>query len=107
VPSYDQKAFPIATETDRLHLLASPDGRSESLIWVADADLYASRLTPGASVEHTFTDRKYGWVQVARGAATVNGLALAQGDGLALSNEAAATVTAGPQGAEFLLFDLA
>ena len=107
VPSYDQKAFPIATETDRLHLLASPDGRSESLIWVADADLYASRLTPGASVEHTFTDRKYGWVQVARGAATVNGLSLAQGDGLALSNEAAATVTAGPQGAEFLLFDLA
>jgi redox-sensitive bicupin YhaK (pirin superfamily) len=46
-------------------------------------------------------------VQVARGSATVNGLALAQGDGVALSNEAAASVTAGPEGAEVLLFDLA
>jgi hypothetical protein len=37
----------------------------------------------------------------------VNGLALAQGDGLALSNEAAASISAGPEGAELLLFDLA
>jgi hypothetical protein len=107
VPSYDQKAFPIATETDKLHLLASPDGREDSLIWVTDADLFAARLNPGASVEHAFTERKYGWVQVARGSAKVNGLALAQGDGLALSDEAAASVAAGPQGAEILLFDLA
>jgi hypothetical protein len=106
-PSYGQRAFPIATETNRLHLLASPDGRQGSLTWATDAELFASRLTPGASVELAFDARKYGWVQVARGSATVNGLALAQGDGVALSNEAAASVTAGPEGAEVLLFDLA
>jgi redox-sensitive bicupin YhaK (pirin superfamily) len=44
---------------------------------------------------------------VARGAATVNGQALAQGDGLAFSNEAAASIATGTAGAEVLLFDLA
>jgi len=44
---------------------------------------------------------------MARGTATVNGLELAQGDGLALSDETAVAVTAGPEGAEVLVFDLA
>jgi redox-sensitive bicupin YhaK (pirin superfamily) len=106
-PSYDQRPFPIADEPDRLHLLASPDGRSGSLKWVTDADLFAVRLNPGASISHTFTTRNYGWVQVARGSATLNGQTLAQGDGLSLSNESAANLTAGSDGAELLLFDLA
>ena len=106
-PSYGQKTFPIAEEPDRLHLLASPDGRDGSLKWVTDADLFAARLSAGASASHAFTARKYGWVQVARGAATVNGQALVEGDGLALSNEAAASISAGTEGAELLLFDLA
>jgi hypothetical protein len=106
-PSYSQKSFPIAEEPDRLHLLASPDGREGSLKWVTDADLFAARLKAGAMASHAFNARKYGWVQVACGSATVNGLVLAQGDGLALSDEAAANLTAGPDGAEVLLFDLA
>ncbi len=105
-PSYSQKSFPIAEELDRLHLLASPDGREGSLKWVTDADLFAARLKAGATASHAFKARKYGWVQVARGTATVNGLVLAQGDGLALSEEAAANLTAGPDGAEVLVFDL-
>lgn len=106
-PSYDQKMFPIAEERDRLHLLASTDGRAESLTWVTDADLYAARLSAGATVEHDFSIRKYGWVQIARGSATVNGMDLAQGDGLALSEEFTANITAGEDGAEVLLFELA
>ncbi len=106
-PSYDQKEFPIAAEPDRMHLLASPDGRLGSTKWVTDADLFATRLSPGVISSHAFTKRKYGWVQVARGAATVNDQALAQGDGLSLSDEPAAVMTAGPEGAELLLFDLA
>jgi redox-sensitive bicupin YhaK (pirin superfamily) len=106
-PTYGQKAFPIAEKPDHLHLLASPDGRDGSLKWVTDADLFVVRLNAGATVTHAFTTRRYGWVQVTRGAATVNGLTLAQGDGLALSEEPAATITAGPESAEVLLFDLA
>jgi hypothetical protein len=106
-PSYGQKTYPIAEEPDRLHLVASPDGSEGSLPWVADAELYAARLSPGTTASHAFTHRKYGWVQMARGSATVNGLTLEQGDGLALSDEAAAAITAGSEGAEVLVFDLA
>jgi hypothetical protein len=106
-PSYGQQTFPLAEEPDSLHLVASPDGSEGSLPWVADAELYAVLLSPGATVSHAFASRKYGWVQMARGSATVNGLALEQGDGLSLSDEAAAAITAGPEGAEVLVFDLA
>ena len=106
-PSYGQKSFPIAEEPDCLHLLASPDAREGSLKWVTDADLFVARLSARATASHPFTTRKYGWVQVARGSATVNGLALKQGDGLAISDESSATIAAGPEGAEVLLFDLA
>jgi quercetin 2,3-dioxygenase len=105
-PSYSQQSFPIAAEHNLLHLLASPDGRDGSLTWVTDADLYAARLGPGAKIEHAFTTGKYGWVQVARGSATVNGEALSQGDGLALSNEDEVSVLAGTEGSEVLFFEL-
>lgn len=105
-PSYSQQKFPIAEEHNLLHLLASPEGRNGSLKWVTDAELYASRLDPGAKVEHAFGERKYGWVQMARGSATVNGEALTQGDGLALSEEAEVSILAGGDGAEVLFFEL-
>jgi redox-sensitive bicupin YhaK (pirin superfamily) len=46
-------------------------------------------------------------VQVARGAATVNGLAVRAGDGVALSGEAAVELAAAEGEAELLVFDLA
>jgi redox-sensitive bicupin YhaK (pirin superfamily) len=105
-PSYSQQKFPIAAEHNLLHLLASPDGRNNSLTWVTNADLYAARLDPGAKIEHAFTTGKYGWVQVARGSAHVNGEALSQGDGLALSNEDEVSILAGTEGSEVLFFEL-
>ncbi len=106
VPGYAQKKFQVAEEPDRWHLLASPDGKDESLIWVTDAGLYSARLSAGSTLGHTFA-RPYGWMQVARGSATVNGVALKQGDGLAFTGEKNASVQAGGDGAEVLLFDLA
>jgi redox-sensitive bicupin YhaK (pirin superfamily) len=106
-PSYSQQSFPIATEPNLLHLLASPEGRDGSLTWVTDANLYAARLQPNDAIEHAFTTRKYGWVQVARGSAVVNGEDLLQGDALALTEEAALTIKAGSEGTEVLFFELA
>jgi len=105
-PSYNQQAFPVAAEPNLLHLLVSPDGRNGSLKWETDADLYAARLDDGAKIEHAFGTRKHGWVQVARGAAVVNGEPVAQGDGVALSEEAEVSLLAGPDGAEVLFFEL-
>jgi redox-sensitive bicupin YhaK (pirin superfamily) len=105
-PSYSQQRFPIAGERNLLHLLASRDGRNNSLTWVTDADLYAARLDFGARVEHAFTDEKHGWVQVARGVAVVNGEQLSQGDAVALTGEKEVSIQAGTDGAEVLLFEL-
>ena len=105
LPSYDQRHFPVAEERNLLHQLASPDGRDNSLAWNADADLYAARIDPADKVEHALA-RKYGWVQIARGSATVNGQPMAQGDGLALTNEVEIAIQAGPDGVEALVFEL-
>jgi quercetin 2,3-dioxygenase len=105
-PSYNQRNFPIAEEHNLLHLLASPEGRDGSLKWVTDAELYSARLDAGTKVEHAFTTGKYGWVQMARGSATVNGEPLVQGDAVALTNEADVSILAGRDGAEVLFFEL-
>ena len=103
-PNYEQKAFKVQTEPDRIHLLASKDGRGESFVLNSDAELSAARLTSGGSVTHTFRGG-YGWVQVARGTVEAGGATLRAGDGLQLEGEATLTLSSAA-GGEFLLFDL-
>lgn len=100
-PGYEQKAFP--DRQDRLRLVASRDARDGSLTIHQDVDLYAAQLD-GTSVTHTFKPGRAGWVQVARGSVTVNGVQLAAGDGAAIEGEDGVTLEG--QG-EVLLFDLA
>lgn len=106
-PAYEQKPFPVRQEPNKLHLLASKDARDGSFKIVSDAELLAAKLDAGASVEHKFVG-KHGWLQVARGTVTANGVALVQGDGLAISDEAGLKIESGKdlEGAEVLLFDL-
>ncbi len=103
-PTYEQKAFRVQQEPDRLHLLASKDGREGSFVIHSDAELSAARLTAGGSLSHTFR-AGYGWLQVARGRVEVAGHSLNAGDGLQLEGEAAIAVSSAT-GGEFLLFDL-
>ena len=105
--SYSQQRFPITEERNLLHLLASPDGRNGSLTWVTDADLYSARLDAGTKIEHALKSGNHAWVQIARGSATVNGEAVTQGDGVALSDEAGVSIFANSDGTEVLVFDLA
>ena len=104
-PNYDQRHFPVAEERNLLHQLASPDGRDNSLAWNADSRLYATRIDPADKVEHALAS-KHAWVQLARGSATVNGQPMAQGDGLALTDEIEVAIQAGPDGVEALVFEL-
>jgi quercetin 2,3-dioxygenase len=105
-PGYEQKAFPLADQPDHLHLVASRDGRAGSVTIHQDACLYAARLTQGGHVAAALAPGRHGWIQVARGALEINGVALAAGDGAALSDETAIDIRS-PSGGEFLLFDLA
>jgi len=104
-PAYAQKPFPIQTQKNRLHLVASEDGRDGSIQVHTDAELYASSLENGVAVEHELRKGKYAWLQVARGGLKLNGTPMQQGDGAAVSDETKLKIEAS-EDAEFLLFDL-
>jgi quercetin 2,3-dioxygenase len=101
-PGYEQRRFDI----DDLRLVASHDGRDGSMRVHQDVDLYAARLKTGQTVSHALPPKRYGWLQVVRGAITVNGTELQAGDGAGIRDEPRLEMRAA-EAAEFLLFDLA
>lgn len=103
-PSYEQTRFEDAELADRLRLVASPDGQDGSVTIHQNARVYAARLQDG-EVTHTLGSGRRTWVQVARGALTLNGQKLTVGDGAAVEQETVLRL-AGNGGAELLLFDL-
>ena len=105
-PSYEQKAFSEEERHNRLRLVASPDGEEGSLTIRQDARLYLATLDGGREVRHELSPGRHAWLQVLRGAVTLNGTSLATGDGAAVSAEERLEV-ASPGDAEVLLFDLA
>jgi redox-sensitive bicupin YhaK (pirin superfamily) len=105
-PGYEQKRFDEESRRGRLRLVASRDGRDGSVTLHQDVSLYASLLAQGQRVELALAEGRRAWVQVVRGAVTVNGAALDQGDGAALEREARVTVE-GLEDGELLVFDLA
>ena len=106
-PGYEQRAFPEAERRGRLRVVASPDGRDGSVTIHQDAAVLAGILSPGQRARHEMSGGRSAWVQVARGAVTVNGERLRAGDGLAATGEAALDL-AGSGGADavVLVFDL-
>jgi quercetin 2,3-dioxygenase len=104
-PSYEQRTFPAEEKQGKLRLVASHDGREGSVRIHQAVDLYVSMLTPGEVVTHRLTSGRYAWIQVVRGAITLNDTTLSVGDGVAVSEESLLAVTAQDQ-AEVLLFDL-
>lgn len=102
-PSYEQRTFAAESLAGRLTVVASPDGRDGSLVLRTAATLLAGRLDEERSVSQAIARNQSAWVQLARGTARVNGVALAAGDGLALTDEAELVVEAARQ-AEVLAF---
>jgi redox-sensitive bicupin YhaK (pirin superfamily) len=105
-PSYEEKRFEAAENQGRLRLVASRDARDGALAIHQDVDLYAGILEAGESTRLEMRPGRHAWLQVARGAVTVNGEALTQGDGAAVSAETALELAA-TETAEVLVFDLA
>ena len=106
-PGYEERNFPAEERRNRLRALVTPSGTGDTLRIHQDVSVHAALLDGGASTEYAPAEGRHGWVQVARGSVTLNDVALAEGDGAAVSGEAALRFTAGPEGAEFLYFDLA
>jgi len=103
-PSYEQRDY--TTERDgRLRLVASRDGREESVRVKQDVSVYASVLRGGEAVEHALEPGRHGWVQMVRGRARVGEVTLEEGDGAAIETPGTLHIEAAPD-AELLLFDL-
>ena len=91
---------------NRLRVVATPDGRDDSLRIRQDASLYLGTLDAGREVSHVLSPGRHAWLQVLRGRVQLNGRDLSQGDGAAAAEEPGLAIRAeGP--AEVLVFDLA
>ncbi|HJT89730.1 MAG TPA: pirin family protein [Bryobacteraceae bacterium] len=107
-PSYQQISFAAGEKEGRLRLLASSEAGTGAAVIHQDARVSVAALRSGERLEESIAPGRHAWVQVARGALSLNGQPLGEGDGVAVSGEAALSFSGdGGGGAEFLLFDLA
>jgi quercetin 2,3-dioxygenase len=104
-PRYDQKAFDAATARQGLVLLASKDGRDGAIQVQQDVALWMTRLGEGDERAHALPPGRHAFLHVARGSVALDGHALGEGDGAALTDGAGVRLV-GRGDAEVLLFDL-
>ena len=105
-PSYTEWHPKPEHETDAKVLVISSDGREGSATIHQDADIYRVRLESGVSTTHEVAAGHGAWLQLIKGAVTVNGLTLNPGDAVSTEDSGTLTFTAS-ETAEALLFDLA
>jgi hypothetical protein len=104
-PGYEEKNFPSAEKRGRLRLVASADGQDGSVVIHQDARVHVGLFDAGESATLELSAGRLGYVHVARGSLTVNGVRLAAGDAAKLTGEPAIRLTDGDH-AEVLVFDL-
>lgn len=104
-PSYEDRTFAAGEKQDRLRLVASRDGRADSLTIHQDADIYLANLSAGKEVSHTLQPGRHVWLQVLRGNVRVGEQQLGAGDAAAISEEQGVHLAA-IDPAEVMLFDL-
>lgn len=104
-PRYQQQHFSDADKRGRLRLIISPDGQDGSLAVHQQARVYAG-LFDGAEADTLVIDEdRHAYVHVARGEVSLNGVRLADGDGVRVRGGGPLRLDAGT-GAEVLVFDL-
>ena len=104
-PGYEQQAFPFDQNLGKLTLVASKEGRDDSVTVHQDVDLWAGRFAAGEQATFHLKANRHGFIQAARGAVTLNGVMLSAGDGAAVSDAEILEIRAA-EPAELLLFDL-
>jgi len=106
VPGYEQKRYESEQKKGRLCLIASPDGAEDSVRIHQDARVYVTVLDGEDAVQLSLPGAHRAYVHVVRGALTVNGQAMREGDGMKVSEESVLSLGEASN-AEVLLFDLA
>jgi redox-sensitive bicupin YhaK (pirin superfamily) len=104
-PSYEEKRFPADEKRGRLRLVASPDRAQGSVLIHQDARVYAGLFTGTESGTLDVARGRRIFVHVARGSIDANGVTLAAGDALKVTDATHLTLENG-RDAEVLAFDL-
>ncbi|WP_211452899.1 pirin family protein [Collimonas antrihumi] len=104
-PSYEEKHFTVAQKQGQLRLIASADGRDNSVLIHQDASIYAAILNGDQPLQHTLAKGRNAYVHVIHGRISVNGTELKGGDAVKVTAENLITL-ANADAAEVLLFDL-
>ncbi len=105
-PAYGQLTFDREAARQSFVLLASKDGRNDSLRVQQDVDLRLGLLAAGERRDLPLGSGRHAWGHVARGAVSLNGNRLQEGDGAAVSGEERLSFLCEHE-AEVLVFDLA
>jgi hypothetical protein len=105
-PGYGQKVFDRGAAERGFLLLASQDGRDESLKLAQDTSLFVTALRAGEARAYDLAPGRHAWLQLARGELRLAGQELRAGDGASVSDEGRLELVGGSD-AELLLFDLA
>jgi redox-sensitive bicupin YhaK (pirin superfamily) len=103
-PSYEQKHFTDDEKRGKLRVIASPDGRDDSVSIHQDALVFVGLFDGDEAARYSIAPARKGYVHVVRGRVDVNDDSLAAGD--ALKTDAATLSIANGQSAEVLVFDL-
>jgi redox-sensitive bicupin YhaK (pirin superfamily) len=104
-PSYEEKHFTPESKQGQLRLIASNDGQDGSVLIHQNARIYAAIMDEGDSLKHVLQEGRISYVHLIRGAVTVNGVHLKDGDALKITDETLVTLEQA-EAAELLVFDL-
>lgn len=104
-PSYEQKQIDREKQNGQLCLVASGNGRENSITIDQDISLYSMILGEHQSVTHKLAKDRKAYVHVARGNVRLNSTSLSEGDGARIEAEDVVKLH-GVDNGEFLLFDL-
>jgi quercetin 2,3-dioxygenase len=105
-PSYEQRSFDLEKNRGRWMLIAANDGRDGAVTVHQDVVLSVALLLAGQQATYRLKPGRHAWLQLARGAVSLNGTMLNVGDGAAISAEEIVEVQSLDR-AEILLFDVA
>jgi quercetin 2,3-dioxygenase len=104
-PGYEEKRFADDEKRGRLRLVASPDGADGSVTIHQDASLYVGRFDADERTALALRPGRRSYVHVVRGEVEANGVKLAAGDALKVTDADRVSIEQG-RAAEVLVFDL-
>lgn len=104
-PRYQQVHVDDTEKRGKLRLIIAPDSEEGVLPVYQDIRIYAGLFDGNEQATLTLPDNRYAYVHLVRGALTLNGQRLHEGDGVRIRHEQKLSFSAG-EDAEVLVFDM-